>query len=335
MTLNSGAIFVRSGFTGALCLVLAGCGGIQSALDPAGHEAEQLDLLFQVMLVGGAIIYVATMALLLYAARRHERRKVYSEQTAGRLILWGTVGTTAILFVLLAVTLWVWTGLRPWNQLPDEPRLEIAVTGEQFWWRVSYHPPGGKPVVIEANEVRLPVGQRVNFRLDSADVIHSFWIPSLGGKMDMIPGRTNHLSLLATKPGTFRGPCAEFCGTSHALMAFSAVAMEPADFEAWLAERSQPAKGAGGEGLDAFLAQGCGACHAIRGTPAEGRIGPDLSYLGARLTVGAGILPNDVDNIARFIREPDRVKPGVKMPSYAMLPDNEIQAIARYLKGLE
>jgi len=309
---------------------------MQSALDPAGHEAAQVSHLFEAMVIGGAVIFTAMIGLLLYAVQDHKRRRTVSEEGAAKLILWGTVGTVAVLFVLLAVSLSVWSGLRQWDPEPGAPQLQISVTGEQFWWRVTYHPSDGQSVVTAANEIRIPVGQRVNFILNSADMIHSFWIPPLGGKMDMIPGRTNHLSLLATKPGVFRGVCAEFCGESHALMAFAAVAMEPADFDAWLAARANPSPAAaGGEGLQAFLRQGCSACHTINGTPAAGKVGPDLSHVGSRQSIGAGILPNTVETIARFIREPDMVKPGVMMPSYAMLPENEIQAIATYLKGLE
>jgi cytochrome c oxidase subunit 2 len=207
------------------------------------------------------------------------------------------------------------------------------VVGEQFWWRVTYIHGGGTPVVA-ANEIRLPVGERVQFVLTSPDVIHSFWIPPLGGKMDMIPGRANRLSLLATEAGTWRGTCAEFCGTSHALMAFTVVAMEPAAFRAWLARRAAPADNAGGQGHAEFMAHGCGACHGILGTEAVGKVGPDLSHVGSRESLGAGILPLSVDSIARFIREPDVIKPGAQMPAYHMLPEADIAAIASYLAGL-
>ena len=197
-----------------------------------------------------------------------------------------------------------------------------------------FHPAAGGPPVVSANEIRLPIGQRVDFELRSADVIHSFWIPPLGGKMDMIPGRTNRLSLQATEAGTFRGPCTEFCGTSHALMAFAAIAMPRGDFDRWLAERASPSPGAAGEGAAPFLRQGCGACHRVDGTEAQGAIGPDLSHVGSRETIGAGILPNGEATLARFIADPDAVKPGALMPAYDMLPPDEIAAIAAYLRGL-
>lgn len=315
--------------------MLTACVSQQSALHPAGWEAERVDILFWVMVAGGAVIFVGVIGLLLYATRHHTRRKVHSEQAAGRLIVGGTLFTIATLALLLGYSLWLMQDLRPWTLKEGESRLEVEVTGEQFWWRVVYREGEGTPRVITANEVRLPVGERVNFILNSADMIHSFWIPSLGGKMDMIPGRTTQLSLLATKPGTFRAPCAEYCGTSHALMAFSAVAMEPADFEAWLDARAAPSPAAQGDGHDAFMRQGCGACHSIQGTQAAGTIGPDLSHVGSRVSLAAGILPNDEESLTRFIRNAEAVKPGARMPAYDMLADDELAAIARYLKGLE
>ena len=286
------------------------------------------------MVVGGAIIWAAVVGLLVYASRT--RRRIYSEQAASRLIFWGgAVFSPVVLAFLLGYAFWLTPALRP---LPDpaaaSTALRIEVVGEQFWWRVSYRRGETGAPIASANEIRLPVGERVEFVLTSSDVIHSFWIPSLGGKMDMIPGRANRLSLLATKAGMFRGPCAEYCGTSHALMAFTAVAMPPADFEAWLAQQSAPSPGTADSGQAAFLGNGCGACHAVKGTEAMGVIGPDLSHIGSRETLGAGILPNTEAELARFIARPAAFKPGARMPGYAMLPDEELRSIATWLKGL-
>lgn len=314
--------------------LVSGCAGIQSALDPAGVEAEAVAGLFWIMLAGAVLIWTAVMAVLVHAGRR--QRKVYSQAFAGRVILWaGAIVPTLILAALLAYGLSLMPRLRPWNaEAAADAPLRIEVVGEQFWWRVTYHRRGMNPVV-SANEIRLPVGERVAFTLGSADVIHSFWIPSLGGKMDMIPGRENTLTLEAAKPGTYRGPCAEFCGPSHALMALAAVAMVPVEFDAWLAREAEPSPGIGGAGEAAFLANGCGACHAVNGTEAGGTVGPDLSHLGSRVTLGAGILPNTQATIARFIAETGRIKPGVRMPAYHALPAEEIETIAAWLKGLE
>lgn len=306
---------------------------MQSALDPAGAEAAAVAHLFWVMVAAGSLIWIAVTGTLVYATWR--RRRVHSERAAGLLILWGgAVVPSFLLALLLGYALWLMPNIRPWIEQDETAGLRIDVVGEQFWWRVKYVPGNGGPTVEAANEIRLPVGERVEFTLASPDVIHSFWIPALGGKMDMIPGRTNRLSLQATKAGTYRGACAEFCGTSHALMAFSVVAMEPADFRAWLAARSGPADNAGGEGHAQFMANGCGACHSIKGTDAAGTIGPDLSHVGSRASLGAGILPVSADTIARFIRDPDIVKPGSHMPAFHMLPEADIAAIAAYLAAL-
>nr|WP_244621813.1 cytochrome c oxidase subunit II [Mesorhizobium albiziae] len=311
---------------------LSSCSGLQSALDPAGEEAHQVLQLSVVLFCGAAAIWLGVVAALLYTARR--RRKSLSEQSASRFILFGgAVLPSVTLAALLSYSLWLMPGLRPFGQAASAV-LHVEVTGKQYWWHVVYRRSNG-PVVVSANEIRLPVGQRVELTLASSDVIHSFWIPALGGKMDMIPGRTNRLSLLANKAGTFRGPCAEFCGTSHALMAFAVVTMEAQAFQEWLGTQARPSPRAADDGAALFLRHGCGACHAVAGIDARGTIGPDLSHLGSRLTLGAGSLPNTADAIARFITEPERIKPGVQMPSFAMLPQDDIRNIAAWLKDLE
>ncbi|AZO00877.1 cytochrome c oxidase subunit II [Mesorhizobium sp. M9A.F.Ca.ET.002.03.1.2] len=317
----------------AASLLLASYAGARSVLEPAGEEAQQIAILFWVMLSSGALIWLGVVALLLHAALFN--RHALNERSAGRIILWGGVVFPSVtLCALLAYALWLMPGLRPFTQAMGSTALRIEITGRQFWWEVVYHPSQGPPVA-SANEIRLPVGERVELTLKSADEIHSFWIPPLGGKMDMIPGRTNRLSLMATKPGVFRGPCTEYCGTSHALMAFSAVAMEPEAFRSWLTAQAIPAESAGASGGALFLRHGCGSCHFVAGTDARGLIGPDLSHVGSRATVGAGILPNTEDAIARFIARPELIKPGSRMPAFDMLPPEDIRAIATWLRGLQ
>jgi len=216
--------------------------------------------------------------------------------------------------------------------------MKVFVSGEQWWWRIRYEVPEGEAVVL-ANEIRLPVGEPVEFRLDSPDVIHSFWIPSLGGKMDMIPGRVTRLALTPTKTGVFRGACAEYCGTSHALMSFYVVVHEREDFSRWIERQRAPAFAPtaplAAQGRELFLANGCGACHTIRGTPANGLVGPDLTHVGGRLSIGAGALPNNSDTLLRWIARTDHVKPDVLMPHFGMLPQEDLQALAFYLEGLK
>ena len=315
-------------------LACAGCSGVQSALDPAGEEASHVAQLFWVMAAAGGLIWLAVVGLLFYATRGS--RAVVGEEAAARLIFWfGAAIPSLLLFLLLGYALWLMPALRPFAEVGQPAALRIEVTGEQFWWRVAYHPADGGAPVFSANEVRLPVGERVEFVLKSTDVIHSFWIPSLGGKMDMIPGRTNRLTVLAAKPGTYRGACAEYCGTSHALMAFNAITMEPETFRQWLAAEDAPSPGLSAPGRDIFLRHGCGACHRVAGTEAEGTVGPDLSHIGSRKTLGAGILPNDVETLRSFIAHPHLIKPGSKMPAFSMLPEEDVAAIAAWLRGLE
>lgn len=325
---------VRFGVLAVSTVCLAACSGVQSALDPAGEEAEKVAILFWTMAIGGGAIWAFMVALSLYASRW--KRNPITEKGAGRFILWGGVAfPILVLTALLAYALWLLPGLRPFIGAQQQV-VRVDITGHQFWWHVAYNLPDGSNVV-SANEVRLPVGQRVEFSLASADMIHSFWIPALAGKMDLVPGRVNRLSLLATRAGTYRGQCAEFCGTGHALMAFPVVAMEPADFQAWLDERQTPPAAAAREvrGRDIFMREGCGDCHRVAGTDAAGSSGPDLSHVGSRLTIGAGLLSNDIDSLSRFIANSASVKPGSRMPVYPDLPAEELAAMASWLKELQ
>ncbi len=310
------------------CASLASCNTHQSTLAPFGADAAEIRHLFIVMLVGAVIIAAGVALLMRHAVRAPEGALTHDKGM--RLVLWlgGVIPAT----VLLALLAWSLPSMRPRTFGPAD--LQIAVEGEQFWWRVTYRP-AGTPPVESANEVRIPVGRTVAFRLTAADVVHSFWIPGLAGKMDMIPGRTNTLVVRADKAGRYRGQCAEFCGLSHALMAMDVVAMEPAAFDAWLVRQRRPASAAAGDGARAFAAYGCNACHTIRGTSASGGIGPDLTHVGGRPTLAAGILPMTTANLAAFLRHPERTKPGVRMPAFPQIPEQEALAIARYLKGLE
>lgn len=314
-------------------LLIAGCDGPLSTLDPAGTAAAGIMQLFIVMAAVAVMVWLAVMALAIYAARA--RRGDSSVRLGHRMIVVGGVAAPALLLGILA-----FTGLRMTNAMLAPARgdgLVVHVTGERWWWRVRYERPG-MPPVHSANEIRMPVGERVQFRLGSADVIHSFWIPSLGGKMDMLPGRQTTLVLDAERPGRYRGVCAEFCGTSHALMEFDVVAMDGAEFGKWLASRTddaaEPANELARRGQALFLDNGCGGCHRIAGTAADGRVGPDLTHVGSRLSIAAGTLPNDVAALAGWISHAGRVKPEAPMPAYPALDAGQLLAIATYLDGL-
>jgi cytochrome c oxidase subunit 2 len=190
-----------------------------------------------------------------------------------------------------------------------------------------------------ANELRLPLGRRTPLWLESPDVIHSLWVPSLGGKVDMIPGRVNRMALEPTRKGVFNGVCAEYCGSSHAKMLFHVVVVEPREFEAWARSQTEPARAPSDpvakKGEDLFLSHGCGACHVVRGTPANGVIGPDLTHVGSRVGLGAGILENDIEGFRSWLAHTGKLKPEVQMPTFDMLPDADLRAIAAYLDGLK
>ncbi len=322
--LMRGRIFTLVGVTAVL---LSACNTHQSTLAPFGADAVDIRHLFLIMLAGAVVIATGVALLMRHAVRAPEGELTHDKGM--RLVLW--LGGIIPTVVLLGLLVWSLPYMKPRPVGPAD--LNIAVEGEQFWWRVVYRPAGAAPVE-SANEVRIPVGRTVAFRLTAADVLHSFWIPGLAGKMDMIPGRTNTLVVRAEKAGRYRGQCAEFCGLSHALMAMDVVAMEPAAFDTWLADQRRPAA-ARGDGARLFAANGCNACHAIRGTQANGRIGPDLTHFGARPTLAAGILPMTTANVAGFIRHPQATKPGVRMPAFPHLSQGEAVAIARYLQGLQ
>jgi cytochrome c oxidase subunit 2 len=190
-----------------------------------------------------------------------------------------------------------------------------------------------------ANELSLPAGLPVQFELHSDNVIHSFWVPSLGPKMDMIPGRVTWLTLQPTRTGWFRGTCAEYCGGSHALMGLDVQVLEPPAFDRWLAQQAAPAATPADpvarRGYDTFFAAGCSACHTIRGTPAAGVIGPDLTHVGSRRTLAASVLPNDPGAFRRWIEHPERTKPQARMPRFDMLPADDLTALAGFLEGLQ
>lgn len=318
-----GAARTTTGMVGLV--VLAACQSDQSALHPASGHAADVAVLFWIMTAGGAVIWLLVMGTAIYAVLG--KRKPTSARFADHFILGGgVIFPTVVLAALLVYGLL----LLPGGRAATDPALRIHVTGEQFWWRVTYELPDGTPVET-ANQIRLPQGQEVELALTAQDVIHSFWIPPLGGKLDMIPGRTNLLRLTPTQTGTFRGICAEFCGMSHALMAFEVVVEPPGDFAEWLQAEAAPAAPAEAA---AFTQAGCGACHRVRGLVGEGAVGPDLTHMARRPTL-AGILPLTRATLAAWLDNPQRIKPDARMPGYADLPQAQRTAIVDFLMGLK
>jgi cytochrome c oxidase subunit II len=321
-------LFVLAGAAAVLC----GCNGVQSALAPEGAEAERVWLLFWIMSVGGFAILAAVVALTVAAV---VKRPAWIGSEA--LIIGGGLVFPAITLSALLVY-----GLMLMNAAArpagEGAPLQLSVRGEQWWWRVTYNTGDGKRVE-SANEIRIPVGRTVRIELTSADVIHSLWIPKLAGKLDMIPGRTNVLNITANSPGVSRGQCAEYCGGAHALMSFYVVASPPEEFATWFEREGAPARADSDPdaiaGQMLFLSHGCGGCHTIRGTSANGTIGPDLTHVGGRMSLAAAALPNDEAAIARWIVDNQHIKPRNRMPPFGIFGKAELASLSRYLSGLK
>lgn len=305
-------------------------GDNQSALAPAGPEAAGIAEITWVMAAAGGLIFLLVMGLaaLALAAPRpwlsHPRLVV-----AGGIVLPALVLPGLLVYSLLAA---------PRLSAAGDADVVIEVVARQWWWQVVYLDPRGEPDFITANEIRLPVGQVAELRLRSADVLHSLWVPALAGKLDHIPGKDNRLRLRADRAGVFRGQCAEYCGGPHARMALFVVAEAPQRFEAWRAAQRRPHRGNGSaeaeRGKRLFLAH-CTACHTVRGTPAEGTLGPDLTHFASRLSLGAGILPNRPATVAGWISGSQHLKPGNLMPEFRHFDGAELHALTRWLEGLE
>ncbi|MFL1462958.1 c-type cytochrome [Roseococcus sp. DSY-14] len=317
----------------AAAALLAGCGGPQAPLDAWGPQAGRIAELSVLLIAGGGAILslvVLCIALAVWAPPAVRRRLGGLGFVAGMGLAFPAITLSA----LLVHTLGASRALALFGA-GAEP-LVVEITGRQYWWEVRYP---GTPGAVTANELRLPRGREVELVLTSGDVIHSVWIPNLHGKLDMIPGRANRQRLRADRTGELRGQCTEFCGRQHALMAFAVVVEEPEAFDAWLARQAAPvpapATAAEEAGMRVFGAAGCGACHAVRGTPWEARLAPDLSRVGSRRTLAAGALPNTLGHLAGWIAAPQDIKPGNAMPAYARaLSGEEILALATWLDGL-
>jgi cytochrome c oxidase subunit 2 len=246
----------------------------------------------------------------------------------------GVVFPSLTLALLLGYGLWV---MRPADMFAGGKPLRVEIVGERWWWRVIYRDSSGTPVE-SANELRIPTGRRIEITLTTKDVIHSFWVPQLAGKLDMVPGRANTLTFIANMPGISRGQCAEFCGGPHAMMGFYVVALEPRDYEAWLADEMESAKPPSGlvqlAGQRLFMSHGCAGCHTIRGTAAAGKIGPDLTKVGTRLALGAAVLDNNPQSLTAWIAGAQHHKPANMMPSFQIFTEPERAALSEYLSAL-
>jgi cytochrome c oxidase subunit 2 len=314
------------------CVLLSGCAGQQSALDPAGPSAASIHRLGLIMYAGALVVTLLVCVLMLSPFLRRRARRVNR-----KLFLWGG-GVALPLVTLTLLVPYVLTIGHETRASTMPGHLSVDVTGNVYWWEMSYRRTEQESGVRSANELRLPVGEPVELLLHSNDVIHSFWVPNLAGKTDLIPGRVNRMVIEADRPGVYRGQCAEYCGRQHALMAFDVIVVPRPEFYAWLERLTQPAREPPApqlrEGRDLFVSLGCGRCHTVRGV-ADGRLGPDLTQIGARRSVGAGTLAGGIGNIGAWIASAQHLKPGNAMPSYNQLEGTQLRAVSAYLESLK
>lgn len=307
--------------------------GIQSALEPAGLHADRIGTLWDIFLIVSAVVYVLVMLFLIVALFR--RPATARPHGVLKGVVAASALTVVIMFALLVAS--IFTG----RAIAESPQqgIEVVVTGHQWWWQVEYSDPRGSDKrITTANELYIPVGVPVRVFLRSPDVIHSFWVPNLHGKQDLIPGHDNQIILQATRAGTYRGQCAEFCGYQHAKMAFWVTALPPADFTRWAdAQRESskiPSTASQRKGQEIFVSGPCAMCHNIQGTPASGKTGPDLTHIGSRRSIAAATLPNRRGYLAGWILDPQHIKPAAFMPP-TQLQQGELEPLLDYLESLQ
>lgn len=320
-------------------VAISGCAfGPQSTLAPRGPIAAMQLGVFWVTVVICTVVFLVTGGLLLYAIWRFRERPGNTEAALGHLhghtrLEVALVFVVAVLLLIIAVP-----NLRALLAAHTPPAgeevLRIEAIGKQWWWKFTYPDLG----LVTANELHIPVGRVVSADLRSEDVIHSFWVPRLAGKVDAIPNKDNSLWFKADEPGVYLGQCAEFCGVSHANMRFRVIAQPVEEFAAWVQAQRQPAAVATDarvvEGARVFQDKGCAACHTVSGTSAEGNTGPDLTHVGSRHMLAAGLLSNTPEHLTRWLQNPLEVKPGSLMPNLG-LTEAEIAVLVAYLQSLQ
>ncbi|HEX6938323.1 MAG TPA: cytochrome c oxidase subunit II [Longimicrobiales bacterium] len=346
----------------ALAVVWVGCAPEhypQSIFGPVTDFGVRINSLFTGIFWWTMLVLVIVESALIYILIRYrnrpgaEPRKVYGNNLAE--IGWTVGPTLIVVFILVPTIRTIFYTYEP----PESEPLVVEAVGHQWWWEFRYPELG----VTTANELHLPVGRPIEVRLSSVDVIHNFWVPRLGGKRYNIPeparapdepeGRNyNVLYFTVEEPGEYLGQCAEFCGTSHALMRMRVVAQSAEDFQAWVGAMTDTTRAVPGavataataapdtqsleaRGYQVFLRTGCTACHSITGTPAAGQLGPNLTRIGSRWAIGAGLLENNEENLARWIRNASALKPAAKMPPFPNLSDEDLQALVAYLSSLK
>jgi cytochrome c oxidase subunit 2 len=322
-------------------LALTACEGKSFAAGARGEGAIHIANLWWIMLIIGIVIYVEVLVLLGIALFRSRNRQSaealtpiiepLSNRARNFVVLNGIAIPAIILMVVFGLNLNTLAALSPTR---ENTALTIEIIGHQWWWEVRYPHHN----IVSANEIHIPTGTHVELRLASEDVIHSLWIPELNGKTDLIPGQSNRMFLYTDHAGEYRGQCAELCGLQHTWMALYVIAQPPEEFERWVAQQQEPAPIPGDDvalrGQQIFLGSACVYCHTIRGTSASGFIGPDLTHLASRKTLGAGAVPNTRGNLGGWIVDSQSIKPGNKMPPI-YLEGDDLQALLAYLETLQ
>lgn len=321
-------------------LLLVGCNGTTSYLDATGSAGRSEGTLgWWLTATACAVVLLVCIAILAGMARhRGEDETPPRRRQIASGLNWIYVGLGATIVILLLTFAGTMITLEAAVHPPRTPTLTMDVTAHQWWWEVTYSEAGHPEFTFTtANEIHLPVGEPVKVRLQSADVIHSFWLPQIAGKTDVIPGQVNEMWLEAEKPGRSRGMCGEYCGLQHANMALAVTSESAADFTRWAAERRAPARApAGGDAVAGrtVFARSCGACHAVGGTEALGRVGPDLTHIASRPTIGAGALDNTPENLARWIHDAPSIKEGARMPAIP-LDAADTRSVIAYIRTLQ
>jgi len=320
----------------------AGCGGPQSTLNPAGPAAHEISSLSWIVYGTFIVVGVIMWALILWVAvRRRGTLDEHAPIDSGGGEEWILTGGFAIPFVILAVLFIL--SLRTLSAFPvhdgGHAHPEIILTGHQWWWELEYLNASADQHFKSANEIHIPVGRPVDIELRSADVIHSFWIPRLHGKEDLIPGQPNLIRVQADEPGTYRGQCAEYCGAQHAHMMLVVVAQPEADYEAWraaqLGDSIAPANPKQTLGQQQFMNKPCALCHTIRGTDAHGNVGPDLTHIGSRQGLASNMLENNEANLAAWVTHAQALKSAVPMPNVTQFTGTQLDEIVAYLQSLK
>jgi cytochrome c oxidase subunit 2 len=334
--------------------LLTGCAGAQSVLNPAGPQADRISKIWWLFFYVSAAVLLLVILFLLLAVRRgrsHRERTgdepevegepltapdVNLERRMTKTVAGATVITVFTLLVLTFASFSIGRSLS--SSMSNKDAVTIEVTGQQWWWQIRYLDADPSKTFYTANEIHIPLGQPVTLKLKSTDVIHSFWVPNLVGKKDLIPGHDATFWFEADKPGLFRGQCAEYCGLQHAHMAFWVVAESPDKYQAWLAQQRQSAQEPGTDaarrGQQVFLSAPCIMCHTIQGTQAGATIGPNLTHVASRTTLAAGTLPNTRGHLSGWVVDAQSIKPGNRMPPNSLNPD-DLQALLDYLQSLK